>query len=162
MTSYRRKPVSIPGHSYTAAHHRKIHRTSSSLGNAGLNPRGMSHAPCPGQVMMGDVSESFCVAVQTSDRQYGPLKVVAGRIPDTSSRRSPAILRKSHSTCSPCQNSSDCPKKAPNLIDMAGVIDRRPWTISLIARGETRSPAPSRSEKSPSALGIPPRVSRPA
>ena len=87
--------------------------------------------------MMGDVSESFCVAVQTSDRQYVPLKVVAGRIPDTSSRRSPAILRKSHSTCSPCQNSSDCPKKAPNLIDMAGVIERLPWTISLMARGET-------------------------
>lgn len=45
--------------------------------------------------------------------------------------------RESHSIWSPCQNSSDCPKKAPKRIDMAGVIERLPWTISLIACEET-------------------------
>ena len=32
----------------------------------------------------------------------------------------------------PCQKSSDCPKKAPKRIDICGVMERLPWTISLI------------------------------
>ena len=50
---------------------------------------------------------------------------------------SPASFRKSHSTWIPCQNSSDWPKKAPKRMDMAGVIERLAWTVSLIARGAT-------------------------
>ena len=45
--------------------------------------------------------------------------------------------QKSHSTCSPCQNSGVWPKKAPKRIDMTGVIARWLRTISLIARGGT-------------------------
>ena len=63
--------------------------------------------------------------------------VAAGWTPSVSRCLSPASLRKSHSTWMPCQNCSDWPKKAPKRIDMAGVIDRRPCTISLIARGAT-------------------------
>jgi hypothetical protein len=33
--------------------------------------------------------------------------------------------------------SSDCPKKTPKRMDMAGVIARCPSTISLMARGGT-------------------------
>lgn len=48
-----------------------------------------------------------------------------------------ASFLKSHSTWIPCQNWSDWLKNAPKRIDMDGVIDRRPCTISLIARGAT-------------------------
>ena len=46
-------------------------------------------------------------------------------------------LRKSHSTWSPCQNSSDRLKNAPKRMDIAGVIERLAWTILLITRGAT-------------------------
>ena len=61
----------------------------------------------------------------------------AGVTPEMSLCLSAASRRKSHSTCMPCQNWSDWPKKAPKRIDMAGVIERLPCTISLIALGET-------------------------
>jgi hypothetical protein len=48
-----------------------------------------------------------------------------------------AKARKSHSTWMPCQKVSDCPKNAPKRMDMAGVIERLPRTISLIALGGT-------------------------
>ena len=61
----------------------------------------------------------------------------AGVTPEMRLCLSVASRRKSHSTWIPCQNWSDCPKKAPKRIDIAGVMERLPWTISLIARGET-------------------------
>ena len=48
-----------------------------------------------------------------------------------------AAARKSHSTCNLCQKSGDCSKKAPKRIDIAGVMERRPSTISFTARGGT-------------------------
>lgn len=51
--------------------------------------------------------------------------------------RSLARARKSHSTWMACQNSADWPKNAPNRMDMAGVMERRAWMISLMARGAT-------------------------
>ena len=41
------------------------------------------------------------------------------------------------------QNSEVCPKNLPNLMDISGVMDRLPSTISLIARGETPIARPS-------------------
>ena len=42
--------------------------------------------------------------------------------------------RKSHSICSRCQNPCDLPKNAPNKMNIAGVMERRPSTISFTAR----------------------------
>lgn len=61
----------------------------------------------------------------------------AGRIPDVSFFFFPARLRKSHSIWIPRPNASDCPKNAPKRMDVAGVMERLPRTISLIARGAT-------------------------
>jgi hypothetical protein len=61
----------------------------------------------------------------------------AGRIAAVRRLRSFASARKSHSIWRPYQKLSDCPKKAPKRIDMAGVIERLPRTISLTARGGT-------------------------
>ena len=61
----------------------------------------------------------------------------AGVTPEMSLCLSAASRRKSHSTCMPCQNWSDWSKKAPKRIDIAGVMERLPCTISLIALGET-------------------------
>ena len=62
---------------------------------------------------------------------------VAGWMPETSCLRLRVRARKSHSTWMPCQKVSDWPKKAPKRMDMDGVMERLPSTISLIARGGT-------------------------
>jgi len=51
--------------------------------------------------------------------------------------RSLPRARKSHSICNPYQKFSVWPKNAPNRIDIRGVIERCPRTISLTARGGT-------------------------
>lgn len=58
-------------------------------------------------------------------------------MPEASCLRLRARERKSHSTWMPCQRVSVCPKKAPKRIDMAGVMERLPSTISLMARGRS-------------------------
>ena len=63
--------------------------------------------------------------------------MAAGFTAEVSFLRSLARARKSHSTWRPCQKVSDWPKKAPKRSDMAGVMERLAWTISLIARGAT-------------------------
>lgn len=73
---------------------------------------------------------------------YAVVSSRAVRMPLVSFTLCAAIARKSHSFCSPYQKSSDWPKKAPKRIDMAGVIERRPSTISLTARGGTRMARP--------------------
>ena len=65
------------------------------------------------------------------------LGVEAGRLLSVSLFFSRASLRKPHSTWSPCQNSSDWPKNSPKRMDIAEVIERLEWTISLITRGAT-------------------------
>ena len=62
---------------------------------------------------------------------------VAGEMSLMSSWRFPLRARKSHSTWMPCQNVSDWLKKAPKRIDMVGVMERLPRTISLMALGGT-------------------------
>ena len=62
---------------------------------------------------------------------------VAGWMQETSCLRLWARARKSHSTWMPCQKVSDWAKKAPKRMDMAGVIERLPSTISLMALGGT-------------------------
>jgi len=57
--------------------------------------------------------------------------------------------RKSQLLCTRNQNSEVCPKHLPNFIDISGVMERFPKTISLMARGETPRARPKAFCESP-------------